>query len=206
MPADERQDGQSDSDARDVRTPSELEHVICRLSAFRRGGRTEVVEATFTKLGFPDNVELCLNAGGMLESPSEAKWFIDRAVSFAPLDGNVVTQAAHLLYHHGFQTEACELADRAAHLLPFELSASLAYLGGMLARDGGALKKAEESFAAAFNDWPDERDHGFDYAVFLANQQRLVEALAIIDTALEHCPKDDSLLDLRRVLAAEVSR
>jgi len=187
-----------------ARAEKELRQIVDKLSAVLRAGNTEVVEEAIAQADSPYDIELCLNAAGVLESPAEAKWFIDRAVALAPRDGNVVTRAAHLLHVHGFSFEARRLTEQAEWMRPFELSPELDYLVGILARDAGDAREGEDAFAAAFSSRPEESAYGLAYAISLAKQQRIAEALSVADTALGHSPGDESLLDLRRILAAEL--
>lgn len=197
QPADE-------DDLAESRAQDELLRLATRLLASARAGRDDIVEEAFRLVSPPDDTEFCLQAAALLESPGDAKWFLDRAIGLAPQDGNVLTRAAEQLYFHDLVDEATDLAEQAKSLEPFTLSARRSYLAGAIARDEGADERAEEAFAAAFHTDPKERDHGFDYALCLANRQRSREALSVVDTALRYSPGDESLLDLRRVLTFDL--
>lgn len=196
------EEGQSVSEARADAIVREL---ATRLLAAARAGREDVVDQALDSLASPDDIEFCLTAAALLDRADDAKWFVETAIGRAPDDGDVLTRGAEALYILGYLEDAAAVIERASRLEPFEFSAARSYLIGLLEQDKGAIEGAAQAFGDAFEARPDEADYGFYYAMCLGNLQRPREALCVLETALQHRPDDESLLELRegllRVLA-----
>jgi tetratricopeptide (TPR) repeat protein len=124
---------------------------------------------------------------------------LERAVSLAPDDPDILVRAAALSYDNGHFDRSRELLTRAhEHATPdFDLVPTMAFLGGMLVLREGRTDDALLLLQAAFEALPSSRGWGYRLAIELLGVGRTAEARAVAAQALESGAIDDDLPRLR---------
>lgn len=159
---------------------------------------------------FPDDADIRMHyAHSLLATrPDEAIPEIKKAIETDPDEPVRLTRAAGIVFKLGDVETARSYAHRAKELappnFPFE-----AYLINLINLDShfaaleGKDELAEEGFRLAVEQEPDGETFAVDLARFLADHDRLSEALEVIDEALPRAGRREPLERLRDELLGE---
>jgi len=184
-----------------------------RLSAIKRGhellAAQQVQEASeFLEKAvqrFPGDPEIRVLYASILVivRPDDATGEAAKAVELGPDEPAVLVRAAHLMLNRGEAETARNYAARANELAQpdFVLRPGLENLSGLLAYFDGNYVLAEEKLRCAFSMEPANRNFIRELAIFLAERERLAEAVSVLDEALEHVRDSRDRDDLGRMRA-----
>jgi predicted Zn-dependent protease len=139
--------------------------------------------------------------GGNLPAAGRA---YDRALQFAPNDGELWVDIGRLRYAGGEQLQAVEAADRALALAP--VSPRALEFRGELIRDQYGLAAALPGFAAGLKQRPDDLALLGEYAATLGELGRAKEMLKATRHMLALDPGNARALYLQAVLAARAGK
>lgn len=128
----------------------------------------------------------------------------DRALQFAPSDGELWVDIGRLRYAGGEQVQAIEAADRALALAP--ANARALEFRGQLIRDQYGLAAALPWFEAGLKQQPDDLGLLGEYAATLGELGRAKEMLKTTRRMLGLDPGNARALYLQAVLAARAGR
>jgi tetratricopeptide (TPR) repeat protein len=149
----------------------------------------------------PDDPEMqLLRALALLaERPWDAPWHAARAVQLDPDDAERITRAATLMLHLSEHDAAAAYVARARQVAPedFAFAPDLANLAGLVALEAGDDRAAERELRAAHGADPARATFTTDLASYLAEHDRVPEALALLDAALPETDDADRLRALR---------
>lgn len=156
---------------------------------------------------FPDDPDLRLLWATSLSEvrPQEAVPEVVKAIEMDPDEPIRLTRAAGIAFTMGDVETARSYATRAKELAPsnFPLQANLLNLDSHFAALEGKDELAEKGFRLAIEQEPDGETFAVDLCQFLADRDRRPEALEVIDEALPHSRRRESLERLRGELLGE---
>lgn len=156
---------------------------------------------------FPDDPEIRLHWAISLLAvrPQDALPEIAKAIEMDPNEPMRLTRAAGIVITMGDVETARSYATRAKELAPenFPFRVHLLSLDSHFAALEGKDKLAEEGFRRAIEREPDGEMLAVDLAQFLADRDRLREALEVIDEALPRARRRKPLERLRVELLSE---
>jgi Flp pilus assembly protein TadD len=165
----------------------------------------EFLEAAITRFPNDPEVRLLFATALIPFRPEEAPWQVARALELDPDDPWRLTRAASIMFNLDELEASRSYVARATKLAPpdFALEPELANLGGRLAALDGDDALAEEALRTAFEAEPTRQTFAFDLATFLAEAERIPEAITVLDRALVHGPGNEQLAELRQRLARQ---
>lgn len=156
---------------------------------------------------FPDDADIRMHyAHSLLATrPDEAIPEIKKAIETDPDEPVRLTRAAGIVLKLGDVETARSYANRAKELAPpnFPFEAYLINLNSHFAVLEGKDESAEEGFRLAIEQEPDGETFAADLAQFLADRDRLPEALEVIEEALPRAGRREVLERLRGQLLGE---
>ena len=156
---------------------------------------------------FPDDADIRMHyAHSLLATrPDEAIPEIKKAIETDPDEPVRLTRAAGIVFKLGDVETARSYAKRAKELAPpnFPFEAYLINLNSHFAALEGKDESAEEGFRLAIEQEPDGETFAADLAQFLADRDRLPEALEVIEEALPRAGRREVLERLRGQLLGE---
>lgn len=159
----------------------------------------EFLEETVQR--FPEDAEIRLLYALTLLTfrPQAVASELTKAVELGRDDPVILVRAGHQLLSEGEIAAARSCAMRANQLAPpgFILKSGLVSLEGRLAAIDGEDDLAEEKLRCAIAEDPDYSSFVLALARFLNERDRQVEAIAVIDNALENCRMKEGLKELR---------
>lgn len=155
---------------------------------------------------FPEEPDIRMHYAHSLLAirPDDAAPEIIKAIEMDPDEPVRLTRAAGILFKIGDVERARSYTTRAKELAPpnFLFKAYLLNLDSHFAALEGQDKSAEEGFRLAMEQEPDGETFAVDLAQFLADRDRLPEALSVIDEALPQAKRREPLERLRGELLA----
>lgn len=158
---------------------------------------------------FPDDAEIRLRYATILVAfrPDDVATEAAKAAELGFDDPRILVGAGHRLLFGGNLEAARTCATQASELAQpgFVLTASLANLKGRVAALSGEDDHAENELRAAIEGDPTHAPFASDLAVFLAEHNRLNEAVGVLDETLEHAEEKDKLERMRARMADEAA-
>lgn len=150
---------------------------------------------------FPDEPDIRMHYAHSLLAirPEDAVPEIIKAIEMGPDEPVRLTRAAGILFKMGEVETARSYTTCAKELAPpnFSFKAYLLNLDSHFAALEGKDESAEEGFRLAMEQEPEGETFAVDLAQFLADRDRLPEALEVIDEALPRARRREPLERLR---------